>query len=112
MDPPMNASSKEIVFEKGTVVSYDSTDKIVMVKLGNSSNKYVPKMVLKRAAPPQSSYYNGFEDMVNMETLNDAELLNNIIVRFSQDLIFTYVGPTLLVVNPFKAIKDKIGLDV
>ena len=43
--------------------------------------------------------------MVDMETLNDAELLNNIIIRFSLDLIFTYVGPTLLVVNPFKGIK-------
>lgn len=83
-----------------------------MVRLGNSAHKYVPKMVLKRADPPKSSNYNGFEDMVNMETLNDAELLNNIIVRFSQDLIFTYVGPTLLVVNPFKVIKDKFEPDV
>jgi myosin heavy subunit len=42
--------------------------------------------------------------MVNMETLNDAELLENVGKRFLKDLIFTYVGPTLLVVNPFKKI--------
>lgn len=42
--------------------------------------------------------------MVNMEILNDAELLNNLIYRFGKDFIFTYVGPTLLVLNPFKAI--------
>jgi myosin heavy subunit len=40
--------------------------------------------------------------MVNMEILNDPELLNNVMVRFLTDYIFTYVGPTLLVVNPFK----------
>lgn len=40
--------------------------------------------------------------MVDMEILNDAELLENVRKRFFKDLIFTYVGPTLLVVNPFK----------
>lgn len=39
--------------------------------------------------------------MVNMEIINDAELLKNIDVRYKKNLIFTYVGPTLLVVNPF-----------
>ena len=48
--------------------------------------------------------YVGFADMVNMEILNDAELLENVRKRFIKDLIFTYVGPTLLVVNPFKKI--------
>ena len=42
--------------------------------------------------------------MVNMEVINDAELLANLAIRFKKDLIFTYVGPTLLVVNPFRKI--------
>lgn len=37
-----------------------------------------------------------------MEVLNDAELLENVRKRYFLDLIMTYVGPTLLVVNPFK----------
>lgn len=48
------------------------------------------------------SLFIGFQDMVDMEILNDAELLENVRKRFFKDLIFTYVGPTLLVVNPFK----------
>lgn len=43
--------------------------------------------------------------MVNMEVLNDAELLQNLKLRFKGDLIFTQVGPTLLVINPFKKIE-------
>jgi len=39
-----------------------------------------------------------------MNTLNDAELLNNVHLRFMGDYIFTYVGPTLLVMNPFKGL--------
>ena len=37
-----------------------------------------------------------------MELLNDAELLFNIKERFKKGEIFTRIGPSLLVVNPFK----------
>jgi myosin-5 len=40
--------------------------------------------------------------MIDMEVLNDAELLNNLVIRSKNNHIFTYVGPTLLAVNPFK----------
>ncbi len=46
-------------------------------------------------------YSKGYDDMVNMEIINDAELLVNIAIRYKKNIIFTYVGPTLLVVNPF-----------
>jgi myosin heavy subunit len=40
--------------------------------------------------------------MVNLECLNDAELLINLQKRFEKRMIFTYVGPTLLIVNPYQ----------
>lgn len=46
----------------------------------------------------------GWDDMVSMNVLNDAEILQNIKRRFSQDEIFTYIGPTLVVMNPYKLI--------
>ena len=48
-----------------------------------------------------------FEDMVDMECLNDAELCENLRIRYEKDEIFTYVGVTLLVVNPYRKI-DKL----
>lgn len=39
--------------------------------------------------------------MVDMENLSDAELLYNVALRFKKNLIFTYVGQTLLVLNPY-----------
>ena len=42
--------------------------------------------------------------MVDMEFLNDAELLENLRCRFTKNITQTYVGPTLLVVNPYKEI--------
>lgn len=41
--------------------------------------------------------------MVNLEILNDAELLNNLAIRYRADFIYTFVGPTLLAINPFKS---------
>jgi len=42
-----------------------------------------------------------------MECLNDAELCENLRIRYEDDEIFTYVGVTLLVVNPYRKI-DKL----
>jgi len=35
--------------------------------------------------------------MVHMEQLNEAEILYNLKVRYVGDRIFTYIGPTLMV---------------
>ena len=44
--------------------------------------------------------------MVQMDHLNEAELLNNIKRRFEKNIIFTYVGPTLIALNPYMKIPD------
>lgn len=44
--------------------------------------------------------------MVDMENLNEAELLYNIQRRYEKNAIYTYVGPTLLVVNPYQKIPE------
>jgi len=42
--------------------------------------------------------------MVRMGTMNEPELINNLKRRYSEDIIFTYIGPTLIVVNPYKTL--------
>lgn len=44
--------------------------------------------------------------MVEIEPLNDAELLRNLNMRFEKDLIYTNIGPTLLILNPMT---DKVN---
>ncbi|CAD8045944.1 unnamed protein product [Paramecium primaurelia] len=43
-------------------------------------------------------------DMVNLAIINDPQLLYNLSERYKKDQIFTYVGPTLIVINPFKSL--------
>ena len=40
--------------------------------------------------------------MVEIDELNHATLLYNLYKRYTKDEIYTYVGPILLAMNPFK----------
>lgn len=48
--------------------------------------------------------YEGIPDMVEIDELNPATLLYNLMARYKREKIeiYTYVGPILLVLNPFK----------
>lgn len=45
-----------------------------------------------------------YEDMCDMDILNEPEVLNNLITRYRNDQIFTFIGPTLVVVNPYRVL--------
>ena len=50
--------------------------------------------------------------MCHMTVLNEPEVLNNLIERYKKDLIFTYIGPTLIVLNPYKYLPQLFDNDV
>lgn len=49
----------------------------------------------------------GIQDMINIDELNHATVLYNLYQRYKRKEIYTYVGPTLLAVNPFEKIAMK-----
>ena len=51
------------------------------------------------------------EDMAATKDINEVDLLYNLKNRLNQDKTFTNVGPTLIIVNPFKQIKDVYGAE-
>jgi myosin heavy subunit len=90
------------VFVKAKLVDYDfNTNKAI---LNYNNEEIVTDYSMIFPLNPQDS--EGFEDMVNMEFLNEAELLHNVKMRFEKNKIFTYVGPTLLAINPYMQIKE------
>jgi myosin heavy subunit len=40
--------------------------------------------------------------MVDIDELNHATLMQNIAARYNKNEIYTYVGPIILAMNPFK----------
>ena len=43
--------------------------------------------------------------MTLLSKINDEEIAGNLKKRFDTDWIFTYIGPVLVTVNPFKQMK-------
>lgn len=49
--------------------------------------------------------------MVDMEVLNEPELMNNLSKRLTEGIIYTYVGSSLVIMNPYcKLDVSKINL--
>lgn len=48
--------------------------------------------------------YLGLDDLARLPELNEEELLLAMETRYKSDKIFSFVGPNLAVVNPFKMI--------
>jgi myosin heavy subunit len=46
--------------------------------------------------------------MVSMSVLNEPEILENLNARYNATKIFTHIGPTLIVVNPYKNVAKKV----
>lgn len=55
---------------------------------------------------------DSFDDMVNMECLNEPEILNNLRNRYYESKIYTYVGPTLISINPYRFIQQLFSADL
>lgn len=96
-------------FFKGKITSLDPPNKkadvIHTLEGGEIETKTVSYATLFLT---NDSSAQGFNDMVDMENLNEAELLYNIQRRYEKNAIFTYVGPTLLVVNPYQKIPELV----
>lgn len=50
--------------------------------------------------------------MTDMSKLNEAQILNNIKLRYKRDEIFTYIGPTLIAMNPYKKLPKSFNPEV
>jgi myosin-7 len=55
--------------------------------------------------PDYNNFIDGWDDMVTMNVLNEPEIIANVKLRYHKDAIFTFIGPTLIVMNPYKKIE-------
>eukprot|EP00013_Stygamoeba_regulata_P020099 CAMPEP_0177646966 /NCGR_PEP_ID=MMETSP0447-20121125/10048_1 /TAXON_ID=0 /ORGANISM="Stygamoeba regulata, Strain BSH-02190019" /LENGTH=891 /DNA_ID=CAMNT_0019149519 /DNA_START=201 /DNA_END=2873 /DNA_ORIENTATION=- len=61
--------------------------------------------LMAKAAPPAEAVELksvGVEDMIAMDQLSEQALLDNLELRYKEDIIYTYTSSILVAVNPFK----------
>ena len=95
-------------YDKAIILSFDYKASKASIKNLNTSQILDIKFdeILERSQSDQI-----YDDMVNIDCLNEAELLLNLRSRFLEnEEIFTYVGPTLLIINPYKLLPDVFSI--
>lgn len=95
-------------FYKACILSRDEDEKKVEVQYEENlpdlaSQTSLPfSKIMQCEEEAGEDLAEGYEDMVNMNCLNEAELVNNLRIRYNLSIIYSYIGPTLLFVNPYK----------
>jgi myosin heavy subunit len=86
------------VWFPGKVVHNDGEKAVI--DIGDGHEVTLPISVIK---PREHS--RDLADMAEFNYLHDASILHNVRVRFEKDQIYTYTGPILIAVNPFKKLE-------
>ncbi|EGC28970.1 hypothetical protein DICPUDRAFT_159515 [Dictyostelium purpureum] len=84
---------------KGKVTSLGDK-KIINVQLLESNEEI--KVNQQSILPYNSSDDKNFNDMVEIQDLSEAIILNNLNIRYKSDEIYTYIGNVLISINPYK----------
>ncbi|KAL4450307.1 hypothetical protein ABPG74_009013 [Tetrahymena malaccensis] len=91
------------VFVPAQILGFNKITRMATCQLSSGGD---PKEIQADRLLIRNEQNETFDDMVNMDLLNEAELLQNLRKRYDENKIYTYVGPTLLAVNPFKKIDN------
>lgn len=77
----------------------------VLVKTSDGAlYKIRDKTRLTRLSAPED--YIGVDDVLHLSHVTEASLLHALRIRYKRDCIYTFAGPILMSVNPYKTIDD------
>lgn len=99
----VSKGNPEVSYTEVEVLSIESAKKIlVKTRKEGKTIETDAQNLLERNEETKEN--DTFCDLVQMSVLNEAEILSNLSQRFAKDQIFTNIGPTLLIMNPYKEI--------
>ena len=96
------------VWKSGSIVSATSTDYLVETR-GGEETVTLPKtheICLRNKDQFSSEGLVVLDDLTQLTHLNEPAVLHSLQIRFDIDKIYTFTGPILIAVNPFKRISD------
>jgi len=85
-------------FVRGSIKSEDG-DNVTVEQDGNKMKHTLPRADISKVNPPK---FDQAENMADLPNLNEAAVLFNLQDRYASNLIHTYSGLFVVVVNPFR----------
>ena len=93
------ASKREFDVAIGARVVSAEGRKIQVVDDDNEEQWLTPERCIKAMHPTS---VQGVEDMISLGDLHEAGILRNLLIRYNENLIYTYTGSILVAVNPYQ----------
>lgn len=95
---------------QATIVSVDNQKGLFELKLeGGTTERLKKDRIIKKLNPDNIN----IDDVANHNTeINQVDLIFNIKNRFNKDQIFTNVGKSLIIVNPFMQIQKIFSVEM
>ncbi len=95
----------EIIEYKEAIITYaDHDTNEIKVKLMDTAEEITPKPDHYHIREEEHKI---IQNLSEIPTLNDAELLKHLEMRYVNNLIHCYCGLTLIVINPYKSIEHE-----
>eukprot|EP00163_Fabomonas_tropica_P034273 TRINITY_DN9408_c0_g1_i1.p1 TRINITY_DN9408_c0_g1~~TRINITY_DN9408_c0_g1_i1.p1 ORF type:complete len:132 (-),score=28.69 TRINITY_DN9408_c0_g1_i1:2-397(-) len=91
----------EEVYTVGTVSS-QGEEKIHVVEESGKDTKFKLNDKHKDELPPLKNTIEAPDELTRLPFLHEPAVLHNLRARYEKDIIYTYTGPVLVAVNPFK----------
>ena len=112
-----HSEDPQILYKKAYILSFDREKNLVKIKISESSGsqflelKSLPNQIFETDAQsllPANPIYipQGFDDMVKMTMINEAEILGNLQSRFNKNMVYTYIDDILLYILNRKVIDN------
>mgnify|MGYP000846203966 FL=1 len=99
-------------YRRATAVDIKPETEKVLIRFEGASADEEVNGKLVFAVNNYSRLPDGYDDMVEMENLSEAELLYNLRERYTKGKIFTYVGSSLIVLNPYCMIPELFTTEI
>ncbi|KAJ8347804.1 hypothetical protein SKAU_G00263930 [Synaphobranchus kaupii] len=85
----------------GTVVTLCDSGLIQVVD-DEGNEHWISPQNATHIKPMHPTSVHGVEDMIRLGDLNEAGILRNLLIRYSEHVIYTYTGSILVAVNPYQ----------